>query len=120
MAGVSERVEHEMHERLYRGPGTAFRSNTAEERQIARELLNSQEAYMLSRPAPHGKGKFTRGKTVSSDIDDLWQMDLADLSDIMSENDRHRYMLTVIDVFSRWAWGEPVLAKSGTDMVRAL
>ena len=129
MAGLRERVEHEMHERLYRWPGTAFRSNTtellkgfktAEERRIAREWLNSQEAYVLSRPAPHGKGKFTRGKTVSSDIDDLWQMDLADLSDIMSENDRHRYMLTVIDVFSRWAWAEPVLTKSGTDMVRAL
>ena len=118
-----------MHERLYRRPGTAFRSNTtellkgfktAEERRIAREWLNSQEAYVLSRPAPHGKGKFTRGKTLSSGIDDLWQMDLADLSDIMSENDRHKYMLTVIDVFSCWAWAEPVLTKSGTDMVRAL
>ena len=68
---------------------------------------------MLSRPAPQSKGKFTRGKTLSSGIDDLWQMDLADLSDIMSENDRHRYMLTVTDVFSRWAWAEPVLITVG-------
>ena len=75
MAGLRERVEQEMHERLYRRPGTAFRSNTAEllkgfktaeEKQIAKEWLYSQEPYVLSRPAPHGKGKFTRGKTLSS------------------------------------------------------
>ena len=126
---VRERVKQEMHERLYRRPGTAFRSNitellkrfkTAEERRIAREYLNSQEAYVLSRPAPHGKGKFTRAKTMSSGIDDLWQMDLADLSDVMSENDSYRYMLTMIDVFSCWAWAEPVRTKSGSDMVKAL
>ena len=75
MAGVKERVEREMHERLYRRPGKAFRSNkaqllrgfikTAEERQIAKQWLYSQEAYVLGRQAPHGKGKFTRGKTIS-------------------------------------------------------
>ena len=117
MDGVRERVENEMHERLYRRPGTAFRSNkadwlkgfkTAEERHIAKQWLYSQEPYVLGRPAPHGKGKFTRGKTMSSGIDDLWQMDLADLSDKMDENDDYRFRLTVTDVFSRWAWAEPV------------
>ena len=65
MAGVKERVEREMHERLYRSPGTAFRSNkaqllrgfkTAEERQIAKRWLYSQEAYVLGRQAPMVRG----------------------------------------------------------------
>ena len=55
-----------------------------------------------------------------SGTDDLWQMDLADLSDKMDENDDYRFMLTVIDVFSRWAWAEPVKTKSGPDEVKAL
>ena len=110
-----------MHERLYRRPGTAFRSNTAEllkgfktaeEKQTAKEWLYSQEPYV--------KGKFTRGKTLSSGIDDIWQMDLADLSNIKDENNNHSFMLTVIDIFSRWAWAEPVKTKSGADMVKAL
>ena len=75
---------------------------------------------MLGRQAPHGKGKFTRGKTISSGIDDLWQMDLADLTDKMDENDDYRFMMTVIDVFSRFAWAQPVLTKSGRDVVKAL
>ena len=129
MAGLRERVEQEMHERLYRRPGTAFRSNTAdllkgvktaEERQIAKEWLYSQEPCVLSRPALHGKGKFTSGKTMSSGIDDLWQMDLADMSDLKEENDQYRFMLTVINVFSCWAWAEPVKTKSAADMVKAL
>ena len=71
MAGVKERVEHEMHERLYRRPGTAFRHNktqlfrgfkTAEERQIAKRWLYSQEAYVLGRQAPHGKGEIHQGE----------------------------------------------------------
>ena len=47
-------------------------------------------------------------------------MDLADLTDKMDENDDYRFMLTVIDVFSRWAWAQPVLTKSGPDVVKAL
>ena len=46
-------------------------------------------------------------------------MDLADLTDKMDENDDYRFMLTVIDVFSRWAWAQPVLTKSGPDVVKA-
>ena len=38
---------------------------TAEERQVAKHWLYSQEAYVLGRQAPHGKGKFIRGKTKS-------------------------------------------------------
>ena len=65
ITGVKERVEREMHERLYRRPGTAFRSNkaqllrgfkTAEERQIAKRWLYSQEAYVLGRQAPMVRG----------------------------------------------------------------
>ena len=47
-------------------------------------------------------------------------MDLADLSDIKDENNNHSFILTVIDIFSRWAWAEPVKTKSGDDMVKAL
>ena len=35
------------------------------------------------------------------------------------KNDDYRFMLTVIDVFSRWAWAQPVLTKSGPDVVKA-
>ena len=63
MAGVKERVEREMHERLYRRPGTAFRSNkaqllrgfkTAEERQIALALLTGNLCV--------GQGEIHQGK----------------------------------------------------------
>ena len=124
--GLRTRVEAEMHERVYRRPGTAFRSNraellkgfrTVEERQIAKEWLDAQEPYVLSRTAHL---KFPRSKTVTSGIDDICQMDLADMTKLADENDGYRFMLTVIDVFSWWAWAEPVKSKSAADMVKAL
>ena len=38
----------------------------------------------------------------------------------MKENGGYRYLLTVIDIFSRWGMGEPVWNKSGTAVAHAL
>ena len=36
-----------------------------------------------------------------------------------SLNNGMRYILTVIDIFSRYAWAEPIAAKSGQNIVNA-
>ena len=119
---LKEGVELEMPERLYRKLGTAFRSNKSvsvsvffcqTEKKIAQDWLYDQEPFVLARQAQHGKEKFTRSKTVTTGINSLWQMDLADLRDQQANNDGYRYMFTVIDVFSNWAWAEPVKTKKG-------
>jgi len=53
-----------------------------------------------------------RCKTYSKGIGDLYQADLVDLTNISSYNDKYRFLLTVIDVFSKKAWVEPLLSKS--------
>jgi transposase InsO family protein len=75
--------------------------NTAKD---TKEWLMKQDAYTLHKPVIR---KFPRRKTYSSGIDDLWQADLADLSSIANYNDNNRYLLTCIDVFSRYAWVIP-------------
>ena len=47
-------------------------------------------------------------------IDAQWQADLADMQVLASQNDGMRYILTVIDVFSKFAWSEPVHSKVET------
>ena len=46
---------------------------------------------------------FLGEKTYSKGIGDLYQADLVDLSNISRYNDSFRYLLTVIDVFSKMA-----------------
>jgi hypothetical protein len=44
-------------------------------------------------------------------IDEQWQADLADMSDVRAQNDGYRYLLVVIDCFSKYAWALPQRTK---------
>ena len=58
-------------------------------------------------------------KTIVNGIDHLWQADLADMQDLPRDNKGHRYILTVIDVFSKFAWAIPVKDKGSKSMLDA-
>ena len=47
-------------------------------------------------------------------------MDLADVSNISNENDSVRYLLFVIDKFSKYLWIEPLKNKPAKGVVKAL
>ena len=53
-------------------------------------------------------------------IDEQWQADLADMGNYMKENGGYRYILMVIDVFSRFGFARPVKHKTGEEVARAL
>jgi hypothetical protein len=55
-----------------------------------------------------------------TNIDDVWEMDLADLSSISKYNDKYKYLLNVIDIFSRFAWSVPLKDKTGNSITAAL
>ena len=52
-------------------------------------------------------------------IDTQWQADLADMQDIAKQNGGMRYLLTVIDVFSKFAWAIPVNSKNAKAITAA-
>jgi len=60
------------------------------EREV-KTFLSGRDAYTLHKPR---RISFPRRKTYSKGIADLYQIDLADLSNIFSYNDGARYLLT--------------------------
>ena len=57
-------------------------------------------------------------------IDDLWQADLVEmdsgnLKGISKINKGYKYMITIIDVFSKFAWAVPLKNKTGKDVTNA-
>ena len=48
-----------------------------------------------------------------------WQADLVDVSNLKKDNDGITFLLTVIDVFSKWAWCIPLKNKSASSLVAA-
>src|ERR1051325_4256387 len=81
-----------------------------------RDWLAGENVYTLHKQA---KTKFKRRKTFATGIDDLWQVDLVDLSSLANYNDSHRYLLTRIDVFSRLADAIPLKNKTGKTLTAA-
>jgi len=76
------------------------------------QWLQGQSSYTIHRPA-RKRGYLTRKCRVGG-IDHLWQADLADMQAESRFNDGYKYILTVVDVFSRHGWAEPLKSKSPT------
>ena|SRR5437868_957499 len=86
-------------------------------RSVVTEWLSKQDTYTLHRPAVE---KFKRNQTLSKGIDYVWQSDLVDIQPLGRWNDGFRYLLVVIDTFSRYAWVQPLKNKTGQEVVRGL
>ena len=73
-----------------------------------KKWLKSQPAYTLHKNA---RKRYPTRKYVVNNIDSQWQADLADMQDISSYNKGYNYILTVIDILSRYAWARPLKSK---------
>ena len=66
---------------------------------------NQQLANELHKPIIR---KFKKRKVYSSFKDNIWGVDLADMQLISKYNKGIRYLLCVIDLFSKYAWVVPL------------
>ncbi len=81
-----------------------------------KEWLKAQPTYTLHKMA---RKKYPTRQYIVHDVDEQWQADLADVTLIAGENDGYRFILTVIDIFSRYAWARPLKSKRGVEVAAA-
>ena len=82
-----------------------------------RKWLKHQNTYTQHKKV---RKNFRRRKTLARGIDDVWQMDLCDLSKLSTYNRGYKFLLTVIDVFSRYAFVRPLKNKTGLEVSKAI
>ena len=63
--------------------------------------------------------KFKKRKIYSSFKDNIWGTDLDDMQLIIKLNKGIRFLLYVIDIFSKYAWSIPLKDKKGVTIVHA-
>lgn len=73
-----------------------------------KKWLESQETYTLHKPVYR---RFPRNKYVLSNFNELWQADLSDMRSYSEYNDGFKYILCVIDVFSKYAFARAIKKK---------
>ena len=62
-------------------------------------FLEQQDAYTLHKPV---RKRFPRNPYTVSNLLDLWEAYLVEVLSLAKHNDGHRYILTVIDVFTKY------------------
>ena len=81
-----------------------------------KKWLKSHPTYTLHRMA---RKTYPTRKYIVHDLDEQWQADLADVALIARQNKGYTFILTVIDIFSRYAWARPLKNKSGKEVTKA-
>ena len=71
----------------------------------------------LHKPA---RRNFPRRHVDMRGIDETWQADLVDMSAYSTRNKGHNFLLTIIDIFSKYAWAVPLKTKSGPHVTQAM
>ena len=99
----------------YGGMTSFLKSLAPTKRASAKKWLEAQDAYALHRPAVR---KFRRRKIIA-DFQNQLQTDLIDLVHIAGDNDNNRYLLTVIEVFSKKAYVEILRKKDSATVALA-
>lgn len=79
-------------------------------RKHVRDWLSEQDAYTLHKQA---RIHFKRNKTVVPGLDAQWQADLVDMQHFSKYNEGYKYILTVVDILSKYAWARCLKDKTG-------
>src|SRR6266566_7243481 len=100
------------------GYGGVKRLREAAETTKARadEWVKKQRTYTLHKPA---RLRYSTRPYKTAGIDQQWQADLVEMIPYEGVNEGYRYLLTVIDLFSRYAWAKSIKDKTGKEVKRA-
>ena len=82
-----------------------------------KKWLRGQDAYSLHKTP---RRRFKRRKTIVSGPNEQWQCDLIDFSGLKKHNKDMTFVLTVIDVFSKVAFAEPLKNKTSLSVIEGL
>ncbi|KAJ8019438.1 hypothetical protein HOLleu_41036 [Holothuria leucospilota] len=108
------------HPAAFGGVGAIRRAAKQDKRNISdkkiTEWLQGRDAYTLHKPL---RKTFQRNKVIVSGIDSQWQADLVDVSAFAKQNKGYRYILTCIDILSKFAWARALKDKTSRSVIGA-
>jgi hypothetical protein len=101
-------VQHLYHEAIKKDPSITVKQ--------VKRWLSMQDTYTIHRQATR---KFEKNRVMAYYMDELWEADLVDMQEFAQFNSDYKYLLTVIDVLSKFAWAVPIKAKTGIAVASA-
>ena len=87
-------------------------------RDYVKKWLEGQQIYTMYKP--HLNKKMKSRQIVVNSINDMWDIDLADLSTYSASNDDIKYLMVAIDILSRKIHVYPLKNKQASTIINAL
>ena len=81
------------------------------------EWLSKQDVYTSHHPIIH---RFARRRVVTRGLNDVWDVDLMDMSNLAKYNDGVHFIAILIDIFSRYLYVEPMKNKTTKQTLTAI
>jgi transposase InsO family protein len=110
------------HPGSYAGPSKLYQAVKAEGKfkiglTRIKKWLKGQENYTMTHQV---RRKFPRNHFVVEGLGTHWQSDLMDMTSLSKYNDGIKYLMVIIDLFSRYLWVLPLTSKHGKHVVDVL
>lgn len=86
-------------------------------RKQVQKRLQKEDSYTLNRAINR---RYPHNRIITAGIDSLWEADLADLQLLHKNNDGYKYILLMIDTFSRYLWARPLKTKYSKEVEKAV
>ena len=77
-------------------------------------FIKRLHTYILHKPV---REDFLRNRVIVTRTNDQWQADLVDISSLARFSNGYKFLVTCIDVFSKFAWVVPLKNKTGESPV---
>ena len=65
------------------------------------------------------KRNFTKRRVIAHKVDDIWCSDLVDMQKLSKWNRGYKYLLMILDLFSKYGWIVPLKTKTGLEVSKA-
>jgi len=83
-------------------------------------MSENNDAAIFSKEIHHRKiTKFQRRKVIVTHVDEIWALDLASMENLASDNNGYKWILCIIDVFSKYVFCVPTKNKTATTILEA-
>ena len=98
------------------GLGVKKKEDKKRQKPLSEENWQVKLADELHKPL---KRNFTRRRVIANHIDEIWCSDLVEMQQFSKWNKGYRYLLMVLDVFSKYGWIIPLKDKKGETVMNA-
>ena len=85
-------------------------------RKQVQDWFSQEDVYTLHKPA---RRHYKRSRVIVPGVDAQFQADLVDVQNLSRYNKGYKYLLTCIDIFSKYAWVVPLKTKQDQELVKA-